>query len=336
MSVSVLGCGHALPAQVVPSSEVEALAGFPEGWAARHLGIATRGRMAPEETSWDLGTRACQGALEAAGVAAAEVDLLIAHASCPELFYPDPAWYIARDLGLGEATRVMGLRAQCAGFVAALDLADAYLSTGRCQRALVVCAERMVEPALGYDRSALLFGDAAAAVVLGPGPGLRYLELRQQPAWADRCVMTAGPMDPASWPGICPELPEHWAEGERAVPDHGRVAFWEGGHIFRNAVEGMGEATLRALEATGLGPDAVDHYLYHQANAKILKSILRNFSLPADRVRSNVERVGNVSSASIPLLLSEGVATGEIRAGQRVLLGAFGSGYVLGTAILEL
>ncbi|MCB9741070.1 MAG: ketoacyl-ACP synthase III [Alphaproteobacteria bacterium] len=336
MSLSLLGVGHALPERVVPSAEVERAAGFPEGWAEKHVGIAERRVCGPEELSGQLGARAARAALEAAGVGVDALDLLVVHSSCPEVYYPDPAWFIAAELGLAPEARVLGLRAQCAGFIAALDVCAQYLASGAATRALVVCAERMFRPAQGYDRAALLFGDGAAAVVLGPGRALRHLSLRNTPAHADRCLLATPALEREAWDTLNPELAGHWSGGEREVPASGQVGFWEGGHIFRSAVEGMGEGTLQALRATGLGVDEIDHFLYHQANAKILRSLVRYYELPEARVRSNVRRVGNISSATVPLLLSEGIAAGEIRPGQRLLLGAFGAGYVTGTAILEL
>ncbi|MCB9745667.1 MAG: ketoacyl-ACP synthase III [Alphaproteobacteria bacterium] len=336
MSLRLLGAGHALPERVVPSSEVERAAGFPEGWALKHVGIAERRVCGPEELSGQLGARAARAALALAGVAASDVDLLVVHSSCPEVYYPDPAWFIADLLGLDAGCRVFGLRAQCAGFIAALDLCAQYLSTGAARRALVVCAERMFRPAQGYDRAALLFGDGAAAAVLGPGDALKHLELTHGAQHADRCLLATPALEREAWDTLNPELAEHWAGPERHPPASGQVGFWEGGHIFRSAVEGMGEGTLRALSALGLAPEDIDHFLYHQANAKILRSLVRYYELPADRVRSNVRRVGNISSATVPLMLSEGLEAGEIKAGQRLLLGAFGAGYVTGTAVLEL
>lgn len=336
MSLSLLGAGHALPEGVMPSATVEASAGFPQGWAEKHVGIAERRVCGPDELSGQLGARAARAALEAAGVQVGQVDLLVAHSSCPEVYYPDPAWFVAEQLGLAPAARVLGLRAQCAGFIAALDVCAQYLQTGAATRALVVCAERMFRPAQGYDRAALLFGDGAAAVVLGPGKALRHLELRNAAAHADRCLLATPALEREAWDTLNPELEAHWSGEERSVPASGQVGFWEGGHIFRSAVEGMGEGTLRALKALDLGPGDVDHFLYHQANAKILRSLVRYYELPKARVRSNVHRVGNISSATVPLLLSEGIQAGEIRSGQRLLLGAFGAGYVTGTAILEL
>lgn len=334
MSLTLLGAGHALPEGVVDSDALEGRFGFGPGYGPRHLGIRQRHVAAPDERSWHLGARAARAALAQAGAEPGDVELLLCHASCPELQYPDIAWFVARELGLRPTARALGIRAQCAGFVAGLDEAAAWLGSGRVSNVLLVCAERMHRPALAYDRAALLFGDAAAATLLGPGEGLRYLEQRQEAAWADRCMMATGNLEREAWPVACPELPEHWTE--RAIPEDGGVGFWDGGHIFQHAVLGMGEGTERALAALGLARDQVDHYLYHQANGKILRSLVHNFDLPAERVRSNVERVGNVSSATVPLLLSEGIADGSIRRGQRLLLGAFGAGYVTATAIWEL
>lgn len=334
MSLSLLGIGHALPPDTVASEALEPRHGFPAGYSRKHLGIHQRHVAAPEQRSWHLGAEAAQRALNDAGCSADQVDLLLCHASCPELHYPDPAWFIAAELGLSSSARVLGIRAQCAGFISGLDSAASWLLSGRASRVLVVCAERMFLPAQSYSKAALLFGDGAAAALLGPGEALRYIEQRQQPQWADRCLLATGQLEREGWAAVCADLPAHQAQLN--TPEGGGVGFWDGAHIFQHAVEGMGEATERALSALNLQRQDIDHYLYHQANGKILRSLVRNFELPADRVRSNVHRVANISSATVPLLLSEGLQSGEVQPGQRVLLGAFGAGYVTSTAVLEL
>lgn len=335
--LTLLGVGHHLPSDRVPSAALEPLHGYPPGWAAQHIGIRER-RTAPDEVlSWHLGVAACRPALERAGVTAADVDLLLVHGSCPELFYPDAAWFIARDLGVPDTATVLGFRAACAGFVAGLRIAEQFLRAGGATTALVVSPERMFRPSQGYDRAALLFGDGAAAAVvrLGMERGVRYLALGQRSADAHRCLLATTALAPASRGAVHPDLAAHWGPGARPEPEDGNVGYWDGGHIFQSAVTCMGDASLGALAHLGLGLDDVDHFLFHQANAKILKSLVRNYELPEDRVRSNIGTVGNISSATVPVLLSQGLETGAIVPGQRVLMAAFGAGYTWGVCLLE-
>jgi 3-oxoacyl-[acyl-carrier-protein] synthase-3 len=282
-----------------------------------------------------MGTAAARDALAHAGRAAADVDLLLVHSSASELYYPDVAWYVARDLGVPDSATVLGLRSACAGFLGALRVAEQFLKTGAARCALLVCTERMFRPAQSYSRSAVLFGDGAAAAVLVPGDsgGLQHVHLGQKSAGADRSVMANPLLHPDARATVCPDLPAEWAD--RPLPSDGSVAFWEGADIFQNAVLRMGEATEAALTACGLSVPDIDHFLFHQANFKILKSLVRNFDLPTDRVHTNIAEVGNISSATVPCLLSEGIHGGRILPGQRVLMAAFGVGYTFGAAVLE-
>jgi len=334
MAVVLAGTGHALPDTVVPSAVVEAAAGKPVGWAMKRVGIRERRACAPSERSWHLGTRAARAALDDAGLSAADVDLLLVHSSIPELHYPDIAWYVARDLGTPPSATVMGLRAACTGFLAGLRTAEQFLLGGGARCALVVCAERMHAPMRGYPTAAVLFGDGAGAAVLRRGArgGLRSIVLGQRADKADRCVGANATLPRAGWPDAAAELPGAWPDGP---PPGGAVSFWEGRDIFQHAVLCMGEATEQALSAASLSTGDVDHFLFHQANAKILKSLVRNFSLPAERTRTNIETVGNISSATVPVLLDAGRRSGDISPGDVVLLGAFGAGYTYGAAVLE-
>ncbi len=334
MNLQILGAGHHLPGAVVPSALLEPGQGYPPGWARKHVGIVERRKAGADELSWHMGQAASEMALRQAGIQASQVDLLLVHGSCPELYYPDAAWFLAHALGVPDSAFVLGFRGACAGFLSGVEVVRAFLEAGRAKTALLCCPERMFRPAQAYDRSALLFGDGAAAAVLGlgEGRGLRFLRVQQESEHAGRCVLATSVLEPAERAAVDPELASTW-EG-REGPD-GIVGFWDGGHIFEHAVERMGEAALAALQETGLGLDEVDHFLFHQANAKILRSLIRNFDLPAERVHSNIETVGNISAATVPFLLSEGLASGRIRSGQTVLMAAFGAGYTYGAAILE-
>jgi 3-oxoacyl-[acyl-carrier-protein] synthase-3 len=336
MAVVLAGTGHALPERIVPSSVVEVAAGKPLGWTMKRVGIQERRACAPDERSWHLGAEAARRALADAGLSASDVDLLIVHVTLPVVAYPDPAWYIARDLGISGSATVMGQRGQCAGFLIGLRTAEQFLLGGGASCALVVCAERMHQPMLGYERSAVLFGDGAGAAVLrrGDSGGLQGILLGQRADKADRCAATSAVMPREGWDAVSADIAPSW--GDKPLPSEGMASFWEGRDIFQHAVVCMGEATEQVLAAAGLQVEDIDHFLYHQANAKILKSLVRNFSLPPERTHTNIALLGNIASATVPVLLDAGRRAGRIRPGERVLMGAFGAGYTFGAAILEI
>jgi 3-oxoacyl-[acyl-carrier-protein] synthase-3 len=181
----------------------------------------------------------------------------------------------------------------------------------------------------------VLFGDGAGAVVLGLGErgGLVHVHVGQDPSGVDRCLLANSLVPPAHLADVAAPLGAHWSG--RPAPVHGNHGYWDGPHVFENAVLRLGQAVERALGESGHGPEQVDHFLIHQANAKILRSVVRNFGLPPERVHANIEEVGNISSATVPVLLSAGLRDGRIRTGDRVLMAAFGVGYTWGAAVLE-
>ena len=335
MAVVLAGTGRHLTERVVPSAEIEAAVGRPAGWAAQRVGILARPVADPEVRSWHLAAAAGRAALADAGISAAAVDLLLVHASVPELYYPDVAWYTARDLGIPDHAAVLGLRAACAGFLAGLRTAEQFLLGGGAPTVLLICTERRHAPGMRYTHSAVLFGDGAGAAVLrrdaAAGGGLRGVVLGQRADRADRAVMANPFLEQAAWSQAGAGL-----TGEGMLPPlGGDVAYWDGPDIFQSAVLCMGEATERVLAQTGLSVGDIDHFLYHQANHKILKSRLRNFDIPPERAPTNIAEVGNISSATVPVLLDEGRTSGRIRRGELVLMGAFGVGYTYGAAVLE-
>ena len=279
-----------------------------------------------------MGAEAARRALAQAGMAASEVDLLLVHTSISELTYPDITWLLARELGLREDTVIMGTRAVCAGFMPSLHCAEQFLRAGAARSALVVCTERLFAATQGNPTSAPIFGDGAAAAVFvaGPGPGLQAFVVRNRPQGMASGLMVNQHLPEAAWALACPDL-------ERPVdhPVNADVSYWLGRDIFENAVQCMGDNLLDALAQAGLSMGDIDHFLLHQANHKILASVARRCGLPADRVHGNIARVGNISSATVPCLLSEGLQSGRIQRGDRVLMAAFGLGFTSAAAIME-
>jgi 3-oxoacyl-[acyl-carrier-protein] synthase-3 len=306
---AVAGLGTALPDTVVTNDEVAARIGKDAEWIRTRTGISNRRVLAADERLSGLAARAAEAALADAGVAAEDLDLvLLATASGDDIF---PA-VAAEVCGLIGAHRAAGLdvSAACTGFLSCLQLAGGLLEAGRVSAVLVIGAEKLsalTDPA--DKRTAMLFADAAGAMVLtrtdAPGelgPVVLRTDAQRDLLYADR--------------------------------DRQRIEM-DGHEVFKHAVARMTEATNEALAASGVAPADVDLFVYHQANARIVRSVGQRLGLDPQRVVDAIADVGNVSAASLPLALAAARADGRLVPGTRVLLSAFGAGFVWGAALVE-
>lgn len=339
MGIQLVGVGHYLPETIRSSADIERELGRGEGKVFRSTGIRERRAAGPRETSWVMGTHAAQAALAHAGLQPSDIDLLVAHISQPELDYPDIAWPLARDLGLSPSCAVMGVRFGCTGFVGSLHVARQFLETGAAKCALVVCAEVMHWHAQSYPRSAPILGDAAGAAIFRPGRpgegrGVIASFVGNLASHIGECLVVNDHLDRSAWPQLSPGLAEEF--GDAPYSPRGTMSFWNGGDIFKQAIEHMTAAVQRVLDETGLGIDDIDHFLFHQANIRIIKGVARHLDLPLDKAPVHIETVGNTASASIPVLLSQELHAGRIQAGQRLVFVGFGTGYSFGAAVMEL
>lgn len=342
MRAVITGTGSWLPEEVVTAASIEEAHGLKPGFVTSRLGIPERRRADPATFTWTMGAEAGRRALERAGVGPDDLDYILFHTTAPETLYPTPGVFVQRALGVTVDVPVVEVKAACAAFVAMLQLADALIRAGTCATVLVVCAEKLTPVAPLYPATAPLFGDGAAAAVIEAGTGeagVLWSRLWTDGTGATACMATL-PVhdlrDPERFPpgdelaGAATE----WAG--RDEPNRGILTHWNGVQVFRSAVRSMGAAIAAALQGGGLEFEDVDHFLVHQANGKILASVLRQYALPADRTPSNIARYGNTSSATVPILLDEGLRSGQIRPGQLAMMVAFGAGFTWGAAVVRL
>lgn len=306
---TVLGCGTALPATVVPSAAIGARLGVQEEWIIARTGIRSRRVMAPEERLSDLAAAAGACALARASLAPEELDLvLVATVSADELT-PNAAPLVAAALGATGAG-ALDVGAACTGFLSALTLSAACIEAGRAERVLVVGADalsRFTDP--DDRRTAALFGDGAGAVVLGAGQG--------------------GGLGPVV-------LRQDGANGGMIVAPRSRGTIeMDGLGTFRQAVNRLVEVTGEATEAAGVSLDEVDLFVYHQANRRILQAVGARLGLDPSRVIDCIADQGNTSAATLPLALAHAEASGRLHPGMTVLLAAFGAGLTWGGGVLE-
>jgi 3-oxoacyl-[acyl-carrier-protein] synthase-3 len=310
-TAGVLSVATALPEGRLTTRELAERLEISEDWIMSRTGIRERRRAAPDERLSDYAARAGAGALARAGIAAAQLDLVIVATMTPDEITPNTAPIVAHLIG-AERAGAFDVGAACSAFLVGLAQGAAQIECGRAERVLVVGADFITRVTDYEDRkTAPLFADAAGAVVLGvaePGRG-----------------------------GIGPVV--LGADGSHAntiiATQDERVIRMDGPEVFRHAVNRMTAVTLQAVAQSGLTLADIDLFVYHQANARITRSLGERLGLLPERVVDCIELLGNSSAATIPVALAAAEADGRLRPGARVLLSAFGAGFTWGGAVLE-
>lgn len=330
--VTVLGTGSALPERAVTNAELERVMDTSDEWIVQRTGIRTRYRIDRErgESTFTLGAAALRRALEMAGVAPSELDLVICATMTPEMACPASACRIVDAVGAGRAG-AFDLNAACSGFVYAMNVAHDLIRGGSVRTVGVVgsdCLSTLMEYSTAGRGTAIIFGDGAGAAVVratdDPSQGLL--------AQAIRC-------DGAGWKDIyVPQVSQDFPEGTPPDPSkHCRVQM-NGAGVFKFAVGTFPGLIQETLDAAELRAADVDMYVCHQSNARILQAARERFGLPEDKLYINISRVGNTVGASVPLCLDELVRAGRLRLAERprVMMVAFGGGLTWGSGLWQL
>jgi len=314
----MISVGSYLPERVVTNEELTAFVDTSDEWIRQRTGIAQRHIVADGEKTSDLACHAAQQALDRAGLDAGDIDLIIIATSTPDDTFPSTATKVQSQLGAQGAV-AFDVQAVCAGFVYALDVADAMLTAGRGKRALVIGAESFSKILDWSDRSTcVLFGDGAGAVILErsedpQGYGVLATKLHADGAHREILYVDGGPS----------------SSGEVG---HVRM---EGNKVFRHAVDKLSSVMDEVLDAADMPVSDVDWLVPHQANIRIIEGMQKKMGLSDDRVVKTVSEHANTSAASIPLALSAAVGDGRIRDGQVLAFEAIGGGLVWGAALVR-
>ena len=311
----IVGTGSYLPPRIMTNAEFAARLDTSDEWIRERTGIVQRHIAAESQTSSDLALEASRAALAAAGMRAADLDLIIVATSTPDFVFPSTACLLQAKLGVANST-AFDLQAVCSGFIYALATADSFIRAGTHKSALVVGAEVFSRILDWNDRgTCVLFGDGAGAVVLAAGaqPGLHASVLRADGSHADIL----------SVPGnIC---------GGRIVGSP--YVQMQGGQVFKFAVKVLDEVARETVAAAGMRLEDIDWLIPHQANVRILEATAKKLGLPREKLVVTVDHHGNTSAASVPLALDEYVRAGRIRSGHRVLMQGVGGGFTWGATL---
>jgi 3-oxoacyl-[acyl-carrier-protein] synthase-3 len=314
----IVGTGSCLPGRVVTNEELSRTLDTSDEWIRTRTGIRQRYIAEASQTSSDLALPSSRGALDAAGLRAGELDLIVVATSTPDFVFPSTACLLQAKLGVKNCP-AFDVQAVCSGFVYALATADAFIRAGQARNALVVGTEVFSRILDWNDRgTCVLFGDGAGAVVLRADtrPGVRATVLHADGSHA----------------GIL-SVPGNVCGGQIVGSPFVQM---EGQAVFKFAVRVLEEAAREAMAKCGLGIADVDWLIPHQANMRILDATARKLGIPHEKVVVTVDRHANTSAASVPLALDEAVRDGRIRAGHKVLLEGVGGGFTWGAALVEM
>ena len=317
----VTGCGAHLPERVVTNDELARSVDTSDEWIYERTGIRERRIAAEDEKTSVLGAAAAEAALQAAGEAAEDIDLIVLATTTPDETFPATATQVQALIGATKAA-AFDIQAVCSGFIYGLAVADSFIQTGRAETALVIGAETFSRIVDWQDRNTcVLFGDGAGAVVLrasngagtGADRGILSTHLHSDGRLHDLLYTDGGP------------------SSTRTV---GQVRM-VGKEVFRHAVANLTSVLEEALTANGLEAEDIDWLVPHQANKRILDSTARKLGLPLEKMVVTIERHANTSAASIPLALAEASSDGRIKRGDVVILEAMGGGFTWAASVVR-
>ena len=326
----ILGAAFEVPRTVVTNDDLSGILATSDDWIQQRSGIRERHYVDDAEGSVPLAERASRAAIERAGIRVEDIDMVLCGTLSPDVDFPGNAPLLLHRLGL-DGRPAFDVRNQCSAFLYMLAIADQYVRTGGARHVLVVGSEVHSSGIEYTDRSrhvTVLFGDGAGAVVVGPSPsperGLLTINLHCEGAHAQKlCLLGPGSLHK-------PRLAPDWTPAD--------IYGWpqmDGRFVFRHAVTRMTEAIDEALAATGNTKEDIAMLLPHQANLRINQMVAMGLGIDDDRMANNIDRYGNTTAATIPILLAETWEAGRLSEGDLVCLAAFGAGFTWGAALLR-
>jgi 3-oxoacyl-[acyl-carrier-protein] synthase III len=319
----IVGTGSHLPARQLTNAELEQMVDTSDEWITTRTGIKCRRIAGRGEETSRIAAMAGRKALEMAGLAPEELDLIVVGTMTPEQIMPSSACLVQKELGAVRAF-AFDINAACSGFLFSLDAADKYIRSSPAMKALVIGAENLSTRINWQDRATcILFGDGAGACVLAAhdqGRGIIGSRLFSDGRLWELLSMEAAP-------GTNPELCRDDYDGS-----HIRMT---GRDVFRHAVRSLEDAVNQVLAGEGLTIDQVKMVIPHQANIRILNSLSERLGLPPEKIYINIHKYGNTSAASVPIALDEANREGRLQTGDLVLLCAFGGGFTWGATLLR-
>lgn len=315
----IIGTGRYLPERIMTNADLEKMVDTTDEWIRSRSGIERRHVVAEGQGTTDLCEHAARAALEAAGVSPGEIDMIIVGTTTPDQVFPNAGVLLQSRLGV-HGCPAFSIEAACTSFIYALAVADKFVQAGTIRTALVVGAETITRMLDWSDRAtAVLFGDGAGAVVLraDSAPGVVSTHLHADGQYKDLLYFPTGV-----------------SLGMRPVGGDNIIQM-KGNEVFKVAVNTLGRIVDETLEANGLDKKDIDWLIPHQANIRIIQAMAKKLDMPMERVVLTIQDHGNTSAASVPMALDVAVRDGRIKAGDLLLLEAFGGGFTWGSALVR-
>ena len=313
----IIGTGSYLPEKVLTNHDLEKIVDTSHDWIVSRSGIVERHIAAEGELASDLAAHAGRRAIEAAGLSAADIDLVIVATTTPDQIFPSTACILQDKLGIQQGA-AFDIQAVCSGFIYALNTADMYIRSGQARNALVVGAEVLSRVLDWNDRTTcVLFGDGAGAVVLQASEEPGILGAKLHADGSHRGMLEASG-----------HISNGKVEGNPFVQMDGQA-------VFKFAVKVLSQVVEEVLAEQGMQDSDIDWLVPHQANIRIIEATAKKLGLSMDNVVTTVAQHGNTSAASIPLALDTAVRQGRIQPGQNLLLEAVGGGFTWGAVLLR-
>lgn len=315
----VIGTGGYLPETIRTNDDISTMVDTSDSWIYERTGIKSRRIAGPDETASSMAEIAARQAIEMAGIAAADIDMIIVATGTPDRVYPSTACLLQERLGIKQCVG-FDVQAACSGSIYGLSIADQYLKTGFAKHVLVVGTEICSRIVDWTDRgTCILFGDGAGAILLTAGdqPGILSTHIHSDGGYEDLLY--------------CPN-PQVAAAAKQ---DEDAYIIMRGNEVFKVAVNTLGRIVDETLEANGLQHSDIDWLVPHQANTRIIAATAKKLGMSMEQVILTLENQGNTSSASVLLAFNEGVRDGRIQRGQMVLMEAFGAGFTWGSALIR-
>lgn len=341
-TIRITGTGSALPGRIVTNKELEQMVETSDEWIRERTGIGER-HVSVGETVVTLASEAARKALEQAGKRAEEIDLILVATCSPEQYLPCCACQVQADIGAVNAL-AFDVNAACSGFLFALNTADAYLRMGLAENALIIGSEVLSKLVDWTDRgSCILFGDGAGAVVVERCKAeSRAVEEKQIPAAG---ILGRALHSDGTGGGVLQcdarELTTPYArtsavktDQNQPMDDREHFIQMDGQEVYRFATRRVPQCIEEALSDAGLTVPDIDLFVLHQANARIIDAVAKRLHADRKKFPTNLERVGNLSSASIPVLLDELHKQGKLHRGDRIVLAGFGAGLTIGACVM--
>lgn len=324
INAMIAGTGHALPDGVLTNADLEKMVETSDEWIVTRTGIRQRRIARAGEYTSTFATLAAQRALEMAEVEPQDIDLIICATVCPDMMLPATACLVQSALGAQRAA-AYDMAAACSGFLYGLVQAEGVIKAGRARHVLVIGAELLSRYVDYTDRATcVIFGDGAGAALVRATEeprGILSARIRSDGEFADYLYTPGGGT--------------RYPASQQTIEERLHYIKMRGNELFKIAVRNMADIARQVLDDVKMSPNDVDVFIPHQANQRITDAVGERLGMPASKVYSNIDRIGNTSSASIPIGLDECVRSGRIQPGQILLLASFGAGVTYGGVVMR-